>query len=360
MLRVAVIGAGSIGREFAMLHLVEKLGVSVTAIVDTQLELAQSLARDVAYRRAGAEVVGTKYRETVSDDAPSRFPQETLPSVSVATNLSSILKDVDICYVASPPSTHAKVAIEALKAGKHVLLEKPIAVTNEDTNAIVEAAEEAWTNFGSIVNVNIGMRYSDAAIEMKRLIDSDHLGEIDRYSLRLLFRQWPRKWQVQPWVAGRQQGGPLLEVGTHWIFGLLEIVGHDNIAKVACEAIYPDGPTGTLCESSCDGFIELTNGKQVAVDVKGTSEEAENAGKDIYELHAYGKNGKSLIFYDFVMLKDGVTGEQLVSGRYGRSECISELVKAIQAKDRTVGNLVTPKQAQNVQRVISLMRTSQQ
>lgn len=360
MLRVAVIGAGSIGREFAMLHLVEKLGVSVTAIIDTHLELAESLARDVAYRRAGAEVVGTKYRETVSDDAPSRFPLETLPSVTVSTSLASVLNDIDICYVASPPSTHAIVAIEALKAGKHVLLEKPIAVTNEDTNAILEAAEYAWSTFGSIVNINIGMRYSDAAIEMKRLIESGHLGEIDHYSLRMLFRQWPRQWQVQPWVAGRQQGGPLLEVGTHWIFGLLEIVGHENIQSVACEAVYPDGPTGTHCESHCEGSIALTNGKHVTVNVQTTSEEATTAGKDIYELHAYGKTGKSLVFYDFVMLRDGQTGEELVSGRYGRSECIVELLKAIHAKDRNVGNLVTPTQAQNVQRVISLMRTSQQ
>ncbi len=356
MLRVGVIGAGSIGREFALRHLVEKLGVSVTAVVDTQLELAKSLAKDVAYRRAGAKVIGSNYRETVEDDAHLHFPAETLPSVFAASSLSEVLNDIDICYVACPPSSHAKVTIQALKAGKHILLEKPIAVSNEDTNEIVKAAEEAWESHGSIVNVNIGMRYSDAAIEMKRLIDNGHLGEVDRFCLKLLFRQWPRQWQVQPWVAGRQQGGPLLEVGTHWIFGLLEIVGHENIKEVACASIYPDGPSGTQCESQCSGHIELKNGTKVEIDVRTTSEDAINANKDIYELHAYGKNGKSLIFYDFVILKDGESGNDLLSGKYGRRECVSELVKAIHGKDRNAANLVTPKQAQNVQQIIDRMR----
>jgi predicted dehydrogenase len=356
MLKVAVVGAGSIGREYALCHLIEELGVSVTAVVDMQLGLATSLARDVAYRRAGAKVVGSKYRETVQDDAHLLFSDDKLPTVVVATSLAEVINDVDICYVASPPSTHAAVAVLALQAGKHVLLEKPIAVTTEDTDAIIGAAENAWEKYGSIVNINIGMRYSDAAIEMKRLIDSGYLSDIDHFRLRLLFRQWPREWQVQPWVAGRQQGGPLLEVGTHWIFGLLEIVGHDNIHAVSCKSTYPDGSSGTQCESQCVGHIELKSGVRVAVDVQTTSLEAISAQKDIYELQAHGKNGESLIFYDFVVLKDGKTNQNLLSGKYGRRECISELVAAIRAKDRNVGNLVTPIQARNVQRIIEMLR----
>lgn len=66
MLRAVVVGAGSISLEFALRHLVEELGVSVVAVVDTQLYLAESLARDVSLRRSGVVVVGDKYRKTVT------------------------------------------------------------------------------------------------------------------------------------------------------------------------------------------------------------------------------------------------------------------------------------------------------
>lgn len=65
LLRFVVCGAGSIGREFALKHLVLENNVEVVAVIDVNIECALSLARDVAMQRAGAVVIGSKYRETV-------------------------------------------------------------------------------------------------------------------------------------------------------------------------------------------------------------------------------------------------------------------------------------------------------
>lgn len=357
MLRVAIVGAGSIGREFALKHFTEELGVSVVAVVDRNLQLAKALASDVAYRRAGLEVVGGKYRETVDMAKASSIPADRVPKVEAVDDLKEVLDSVDFCYIGTPPTSHAAIAIQALEAGKHVLLEKPIAVSNSDAEAIVQAAEKAWDEHKAVININIGMRFSHAAIGMKKMIyDDNYIGNLSEMKLKLLFRQWPRVWQNQPWVAERQQGGPLLEVGTHWIFGLLEIVGFDSIRNITANTVYADGPEGKLCESESKGVIELQNGVKVLVEVESTNQDAITAGKDTYELHAIGDNGKFLVLYDFVMLRDGQTNEDLISGGYGRRECIEEMVKAIRAQDRSVANLITPAQAQRVQQTIAVLR----
>jgi predicted dehydrogenase len=356
LLRVAVVGAGSISREYALRHLIEDLGVTVVAVIDSNISLAESLARDVTLRKAGAKVVGTKYRETVEDGFNADSASD-VAAVMATTTLDSVLDMVDMCYIGTPPNTHAELALASLAAKKHVLLEKPIAVTDVDTESIVAAAAAAELSDGLVVNINIGMRYSAAAIEMKRRLAANSLGQLESMELRLLFRQWPREWQTQPWVAGRGQGGPLLEVGTHWIFGLLEIVGHDNVRAVHCTPIYPDGPEGELCEVSCSGYIELTSGLRVAIDVQAQSEEAQSRGQDIYELWARGSEG-SLVLYDFSKLRDGSIGADVLVGGYGRQECVGELVSVVRGADRTHSNLVTPQQAQNVQRIIASMRSS--
>lgn len=61
-----------------------------------------------------------------------------------------------------------------------------LAVSNEDAAAIVQATEDAWLHHGSVLNVNIGMRFSGVALEMRRLISSNSIGAITQINLRLL------------------------------------------------------------------------------------------------------------------------------------------------------------------------------
>ena len=204
VLKVACVGAGSITREFALRHLFDCIDVQVVAIVDLNLEAAQHLATDVRYRQAGACIQGSKYCETVDRNSIS-VPLEGLPAVMASSCLADVLPLCDIVYVATLPSSHASVTVEALAAKKHVLLEKPLAVSLEDCTAIVDAADAAFKNDQLIVNVNIGMRHNAALHELKRMTHTPSFGTVQDVFLRLLFMQWPRAWQNQPWVAQRAQ-----------------------------------------------------------------------------------------------------------------------------------------------------------
>ncbi|MBQ6864709.1 MAG: Gfo/Idh/MocA family oxidoreductase [Clostridia bacterium] len=82
--------------------------------------------------------------------------------------------DIDIVTVAIPDQLHKKVSVDFLKAGKHVLCEKPLALTREDICDIVKAAEESDAKFmvGQIC------RFTPAFVKAKELIDSGVIGEV--------------------------------------------------------------------------------------------------------------------------------------------------------------------------------------
>jgi len=90
--------------------------------------------------------------------------------------------DVDAVILATPASTHAELALAALSAGKHVLVEKPLALTVEDGERIVAAGERA----GRIVMVGHTFLYSPPVRRLRRYIDEGELGEVQYiYSQRL-------------------------------------------------------------------------------------------------------------------------------------------------------------------------------
>lgn len=360
-LKFGVIGAGSIAREFSLRYLNEINGAEVIAIVDVNIEAAKLLAEDVSYRRAGAKIIGSKYRETV-DKTSITIETNNLPQVLFSNTISDILSHVDCIYIATPPSTHTSIVEQVLSAHKHILLEKPLAVGLDDCDTIVRLANEALSN-NIIVSLNIGMRYNAALHEMKRLIFDSSFGSIESVSLRLLFRQWPREWQKQPWVAERAEGGPLLEVGTHWIFGILELFGHNNYISSSSTIEYPDGPNGALCESFCTGSLLFQLESQsitINLDVQTTNQEAIDLGKDIYELIVQGSSGKRYVLYDFTRLREDVLNvteenntdqpsnytpiDLVTNATYGRNECVVDCTDWILKKRENI-HYVTPEEA---------------
>lgn len=365
MLRFGVIGAGSIAREFSLRYLTSINFIEVVGIVDISEEAARALAEDVGYHRAGATIIGSKYRETV-DKNSINIPSDMIPQVFYSNNITELLPLVDCVYIATPPSTHALIVHQVLAANKHIILEKPLAVSLLDCDQIVNLSQNALAN-GQLVCVNIGMRYNAALHEMKRLIDDSTFGNILKVQLRLLFRQWPREWQRQPWVAERKEGGPLLEVGTHWVFGILELFGHENYQTAQSNLIeYPDGPDGILCESRCSGTIEFQNSSQriqIDVTIETTSSEAQSQDKDIYELIVQGTCGKSYILYDFTKLRelseDGTERDLVTNATYGRHECVRDCHNWVTAQDESQRNqvkYVKPEEARNAQRIIETFK----
>lgn len=236
VLRVAVVGAGSISREMALHHFASCARTRVTAVVDLDAERARALASDVGSVLAGAAVVNSSGRGYSAAPAEQRGEP-----VLHATELSAaVFAACDVVYIGTTPASHAALVVAALEAGKHVLLEKPLAASAADADRIVAAAEEACSVRGIHLAMDIGMRWNAALHEMRRLaVETQALGALRGGRLQLHFQQWPRAWQTQLWCAQRAQGGALREVGTHFLFGLMELFGHECVERVRCTVHYP-------------------------------------------------------------------------------------------------------------------------
>jgi predicted dehydrogenase len=99
-----------------------------------------------------------------------------VPGVPVYSDLDRVLSDpeIDAVVVATPPSTHHTLASAALRAGKHVLVEKPLAKTAAEARDLIQLAEAA----DLVLMPGHTFVYSPPVNKVKELIDQDMLGEI--------------------------------------------------------------------------------------------------------------------------------------------------------------------------------------
>jgi len=140
--RVAVVGCGYWGsKHVRVLH--STAGVNEVALVDGRQDRLESVAS--SYKMA------PRYGD-----------------------LHSALPHVDAVVVATPPSTHVAVALEAIQAGKHVLVEKPLAPTSRGARQLMQAASEA----GVILMVGHTFVYNPAVRKLRELVRMQELGDL--------------------------------------------------------------------------------------------------------------------------------------------------------------------------------------
>lgn len=113
---------------------------------------------------------------TVVDNDPARIAEarRIYPSAESAPRLDDVLDRVDAVVVATPPTAHATVALQALRQGRHVLVEKPLATTVEDAQEMVDSAAAA----GVHLMAGHTFEYNAAVWKLKEIIDSGELGRI--------------------------------------------------------------------------------------------------------------------------------------------------------------------------------------
>lgn len=115
-------------------------------------------------------------RVTVVDDDPERIAEarRNYPSAESTLQLNDVVERVDAVIVATPPSTHAAVALQALRHGRHALVEKPLAMTVADAQEMVDAAAAS----GAHLMAGHTFEYNAAVWKLKEIIDSGELGKI--------------------------------------------------------------------------------------------------------------------------------------------------------------------------------------
>ncbi len=129
--------------------------------------------------------------------------------------------DIDVVNICVPSGLHASIALDALAAGKHVLVEKPIALTLEDAGRMIAAARAAGRKLGVVLQ----NRYNPPMQDLRRLVDAGALG---RLLLGNATVRWyrPQEYYEDGWHGTwAMDGGALMNQSIHHIDALQWLLG---------------------------------------------------------------------------------------------------------------------------------------
>jgi predicted dehydrogenase len=191
-LRHAVIGAGAGVLKVHRPALLSK-DVDLVAVTDINEELGRSRALEL-----GCDFYAD-HRDMLADKHP------------------------EVCVILAPQPFHARIAIDCLEAGSHVLVEKPMAVRLDDADAMIEAAGEARR----LLAVNFQQRFRPEVRAAKRLIEDGELGDVQRVSTAHYWTRPAAYYEVAPWraVPAIEGGGLLMNQASHDLDLLCYLLG---------------------------------------------------------------------------------------------------------------------------------------
>ncbi|MFD2443954.1 Gfo/Idh/MocA family protein [Bacillus sp. CGMCC 1.16607] len=245
---------------------------------------------------------------------------------------------INLVYLAVPPKYHHRIALDVIEAKKHLFCEKPLANSIIEAEEMTTAAENAH-----IVNaLNFPMPYSNVFQKFKEKITNGEIDEVIRVDVQMQFTTWPRSWQQNDWIASREQGGFIREVGPHYIQMIQEVFG--DLKNIQSFVDFPEDPS--LCEQGFIARMELANGTPVLFN--GLS----NLGqKEHISFKVYGKKGTvDLINWSELFVSTGDFAPAIYPlQREEEIDLIGELIKAINGEN---AKLVSFREGYNVQRVL--------
>ncbi|MRH41150.1 gfo/Idh/MocA family oxidoreductase [Aquibacillus halophilus] len=172
--------------------------------------------------------------------------------------------DIDLIDIVTPNNTHTEMAIAALEAGKHVLCEKPIALSLLDAERMLEAAKKS----GAVHMVSHNYRFAPAVQFAKKLINEGRLGKI--YHVRAQYLQdfvmdpsFPLVWRLKKEVTG---SGALGDIGAHIIDLARFLVGEIREVNGMLETFIKERPSGEMSGGLSSTTSEAEQMGEVTVD----------------------------------------------------------------------------------------------
>lgn len=184
-----------------------------------------------------APLIRSVSRLRLSKVVTSRRPQADvdLPGVAITPDIHEVLSDpaIDLVVIASPSALHFEQARAALLAGKHVVVDKPLATTSREASQLIELAASR----GLVLSVFQNRRWDNDFLTVKHSIEQGWLGKVFHYEAHFdRFRpQIKARWREEPGPGA----GILYDLGPHLIdqslnlFGVPRAVTADVIAQRA-------------------------------------------------------------------------------------------------------------------------------
>lgn len=210
--------------------------------------------------------------DIIKEEAEKTAKKYGTEDARVYTDYQELIKEnLDAVYVLTPNSSHAPISIAALKAGKNVMCEKPMAKTTEEAKEMVAVAKET----GKILTIGYQNRYRTDSSYLKRVCDNGDLGEVYYAKAHAIRRRAVPTWGVFL-NEEAQGGGPLIDIGTHaldltlWMMNNYEpeSVTGSVYRKLADQTEQGNAfgewdPKEFTVEDSAFGFIKMKNGATI-------------------------------------------------------------------------------------------------
>lgn len=228
LIRIGIIGAGNIGGVHAKEFSALSDQCQITAITDAYLPLAQEKA--------------TLYGIAAVVETPEALIER---------------EDVDAVIIGVPNQHHAPLAIRAIEAGKHVLLEKPMAINSHEARRIYDASKQT----GAVVMIAHQMRFESVPMQIKEQVERGELGRI--YTAKT---GWYRRKGIPGWGTwftrmDQSGGGPLIDIGVHMLDLALYLMGNPKPVSVYGATYAEFGPKrkgiGTWGKPNWDGVYDV-------------------------------------------------------------------------------------------------------
>ena len=244
--RWGLIGAGDIARKRVAPAIRDLANCEFVSVSRSRADLAEEFAREFGARKWFRD-----WHELIKDS------------------------QIDAVYIATPVYLHAEQTIAAAEAGKHVLCEKPMAVTAAECDQMISACRAN--------NVKLGIayyrRFYPAVIRAKQIIASGEIGKVGVAQMNA-FEYFdpppdhPRRWLLDP---GKSGGGPMMDFGCHRIEVLLNLFG----AVTHVEGIASNAAFNRDVEDTAAGLLHFENGCCATITVSHAASEPRDT-LDIY------------------------------------------------------------------------------
>jgi len=204
----------------------------------------------------GLEVAG------IYDISESRKTYAKEVGVHSYNSLEELLEDaqIDLVLVATPNDLHKPIAIQAMRAGKNVVSEKPVTLSSTDLQEMMDTAEET----GKLFTVHQNRRWDEDYLTMKKIYEEKKLGDVYRIESRVHgSRGIPGDWRQEK----EHGGGMVLDWGVHLLDQILQMMGSTKLKTVFATVT---NITNTMVDDGFTVQLGFENGVDVLVEV-GTS-----------------------------------------------------------------------------------------